>query len=1286
MGKFFVGIYDYLNGHKAVFRLSLFLSVVLWAFLASRLHLEDSVTGFFPKTESFSNEAEVFGNLKVTDKIIVLFSEKNTSSAVSDSLFAASDRFSELLSKGEADNLIDGYQHTFGGKDVAQTSDFIYANLPVFLQDSDYASIDSLTSESTIRQRLENDYISMISPAGIVLGDFLLRDPLGIGNPALSHTADLNIASDYVMRDGHLFTSDGKTMLSFIEPAEGQGYGGRNDELVSLIENSIDSLKTEFNTLDVQYFGGPAVAVYNARQLKKDTLLTSLVALVIIVLFITMVFKRKRSVLLILAPVLYGVLFAMALVALIKGSISGIAIGSGSAIIGVALSYSIHILAHQNHVRTVRQLLSEIASPLTVGSFTTVGAFLGLLFTDSSLLQDFGLIAALTLVGTSFFCLVFLPHFLSGQEDVKEGVLLSKIEALNSYPFEKNKWLVGGLVILTIVCMFTSSKVKFDSNMMNLNYWAPHLKAAETKISAQGSNSMKNVMFVSVGKSQDDAAKAYNRTNSSLDSLLRSGKIDSYANAGRFVCGDREQRERILKWDNYWTPEKKATLKEALHSYGGEIGFSEDAFDSFLASLDKKYVLVDYSDDDSLPALFSNWVAKSDKLTMLVSQVRLKNSEKEQVYGHFLGRPDVVIYDQSYFADKAASTINKDFYLILYISSILIFFVLAISYGRLELALLSFLPMLISWVIIIGIMGMIGIEFNIVNIILSTFIFGMGDDFSIFILDGLLSKYKTGRALLNSHKTAIFFSTFTIIVGVGVLIFAKHPALHSIALITILGMIAVVLVAYTAEPILFNLIASGPASKGRPPYTFSSLVRVVAVYGLFAVSCLLVTFSILILAILPIPKERKQTATSVLSHLCCRMVLRSGFFIKRKIELPEGESLRDSVASSSVIIANHQSFYDILMVLAVYPKVRFMVADWVHRSPIMGFPIRFMGYYSKSKGYETQTDQIRKDLENGWSVVIFPEGTRSADGRIGRFHKGAFYLASLLKVSIRPVVFYGNNMVVPKSQSFNPSDGVSVMRFLPEIKPESVSLTYQAETKRVEEEFRTQLESLEERFDVPSNPYFYWSLVKNYIYKGPVTEWYVRVKTRMENNYAFFDSVLPRKGRITDLGCGMGQMCFMLAMYSHERELYGVDYDKEKIEIAANGYLSRRLSNVLFRCEDVCSCDLPESDAFVLSDMLHYLERDKQEALISRCAGRLKAGGMILIRDADTEKAKGQKVTDFTEVLSTKVFRFNKTAGELRFLSASQISSLCLQHGLRIDETVGNDSLTSNTFYVLRKL
>ena len=112
--------------------------------------------------------------------------------------------------------------------------------------------------------------------------------------------------------------------------------------------------------------------------------------------------------------------------------------------------------------------------------------------------------------------------------------------------------------------------------------------------------------------------------------------------------------------------------------------------------------------------------------------------------------------------------------------------------------------MAISWIWILGIMAILGIKFNIVNIILATFIFGQGDDYTIFMTEGCISEYVHGKPLLASYKRSIILSALIMFIGIGTLIFARHPALHSLAEVTIIGMFSVVLMAYLVPPLLFK--------------------------------------------------------------------------------------------------------------------------------------------------------------------------------------------------------------------------------------------------------------------------------------------------------------------------------------------------------------------------------------------------------------------------------------------------------------------------------------------------
>ena len=1283
MTQFFIGLYDYFERHKILFYLSLISCVLLMGFFALQVRFEENITQFFPDTKDSQNTIKVFDNLKIKDKIIIMLSSADTCQRVEpDSLIEAAGQLQQTLTEKAGGTLIKGIFAQVDQSLIGGATDFVYEHLPLFLTDTDYQRFDSLLTEKGIQAIMQKNYTNLLSPAGIALRSYILRDPLGLGSEALKHLQDFQLEANYEIYDEHIFSKDGSTLLMFITPVFSTGSTGKNDELIKILEEELQHVQGESPTIRAEYFGGPSVGVYNARQIKKDTILTSSLALLIIIVFISLVFKRKRSIPLIITPVLFGGLFALFLIFFIKGSISAIAVGAGSAVMGIALSYSIHMLAHQNHVSTVQQLIKEIAYPLTVGSFTTIGAFMGLIFTSSDLLRDFGLFASLALVGTTLFCLIYLPHFLKGQADVKQGCILRIIEKINAYSYEKNKWLVGGILLITVICLFTSQKVGFNNDMMSLNYEPQHLKQSEEKLMQLFDSDEKTVLFVSVGKDMNQATETYAVTNQKLLALKDQGLIKDYASASQFLISPQEQQLRLKRWKDYWTDEKQQQVREQLETAAAEYRFRPGSFDPFYQWLNQPFGEYHYAaqEDDLSGKLLNEWQTSADSITMLISQIRISDQNKETVYQHFSKDQDVVIFDRSYFANKWVSAINDDFYLILYISSFLIFFALWFSYGRIELTLMSFLPMLVSWVIILGLMGILGIEFNIINIILSTFIFGIGDDFSIFIMDGLQNKYRTGQKVLNSHKTAIFFSAFTTVVGMGALVFAKHPALQSISLISILGMIAVVLVAYTIQPLIFRFFIAGPASKGLPPYTLIGLIRTVLLFLLFFIGCIFLRVLIAVLYLVPVRKSSKQRLVCRLIQITCKGILLLATAVKKEHINKANERFQHP----AIIIANHQSFIDILVLLSLSSKILMVTNHWVWHSPFFGAIIRYVDFYYIGEGYEQYMERMRKKVKEGYSIAIFPEGTRTYNGKMKRFHKGAFYLAETLQLDILPILLYGNNKIIAKAQPFNIRKGIIYTEILPRIPADDLSFgtTYQERTKRISAYMKEGYARICREKNTTDNPAFYEALIQNYIYKGPVVEWYIRIKVKMERNYRLFNRLIPVQGQITDIGCGFGPLCYMLSMLSEDRDILGIDYDEDKIALAQHGWL--RNEHLQFRHGNALEYPLPESDVFILNDMLHYMSYEHQRTLLLKCADRLRSQGMIIIRDGNSANTSKHRLTRFTELLSTRIFNFNRTAGELHFTTETQLRKIAVTCGMNV-EIIPNDKYTSNTIYIFRK-
>lgn len=150
-----------------------------------------------------------------------------------------------------------------------------------------------------------------------------------------------------------------------------------------------------------------------------------------------------------------------------------------------------------------------------------------------------------------------------------------------------------------------------------------------------------------------------------------------------------------------------------------------------------------------------------------------------------------------------------------------------------------------------------------------------------------------------------------------------------------------------------------------------------------------------------------------------QIIHRSAKFITQCIGIP-GTKYSKLIAPSaefgtpSVIICNHQSHLDLIYLLSLSPNMIFLTNDWVWNNPFYGFLIRHAEYYPASSGIDALLPKFRSLISRGYSIAIFPEGTRSADCKIARFHQGAFYVAKQLGVGITPIILYGTGRVLRK--------------------------------------------------------------------------------------------------------------------------------------------------------------------------------------------------------------------------------------------------------------------------------
>lgn len=119
-----------------------------------------------------------------------------------------------------------------------------------------------------------------------------------------------------------------------------------------------------------------------------------------------------------------------------------------------------------------------------------------------------------------------------------------------------------------------------------------------------------------------------------------------------------------------------------------------------------------------------------------------------------------------------------------------------------------------------------------------------------------------------------------------------------------------------------------------------------------------------------------------------------------------------------VVVSTHASLIDIPLNLGLPLPIRVSARPGIFRVPVMGAYMRFSRMIpvgSGSRGeIEASLEACRAAIRDGASILVFPEGTRSEDGRIGPFQKGAFVLARELGVPVLPVVIDGSGAALPK--------------------------------------------------------------------------------------------------------------------------------------------------------------------------------------------------------------------------------------------------------------------------------
>lgn len=814
MHKIFLPIYRFFEHHKALMYTILVVSSIVFILFGMRLHFEEDITKLLPESNVESQLA--FSSIQLKDKIYIQVTSADERVST-DVLAQRTDEFIDLLfEKDTAHHFISNVLYRMEPETALNALDFVLEHIPSFVDTSAYSDFDKAMEPEAVENQMWVNYNLMMEDEDGSITQAIGYDPFNLRSAVLGDALE-GATNSFNIIDGHFFCPDSTVAIAYLAPAFRSLDSWSATHFSKMLSKAQKEFEASHPDVKVHAHGDPIGSVSNAGRIRADLALTVGISIVLILILIGLCFRSFSFIWEMLLPIIYGALFSMACIYWLKGGMSLMALGLGAIVLGVAISYCLHVLIHHFFVGDPEKMLTDEATPVFLGCVTTVGAFCSLLFTESDLLRDFGLFASFGLVGSTLFALIFLPHFLPKRHANADDKTFQRISRLNNLPFDRKPWFLVLMVILVIIGIIFSPKVKFDSDLRNLDYNSPAEVEAEGLFNEKNNDGFFHLYFATVSTDIDEALEADKMLMPKIESLKQQGLVHSYTDMiPKLFVTEADQEQRIAAWNAYWTKERKAEAIRMIDKGAKDFGLDPMMFYEFKYLLDAEYEPASLMESGVIPDnLLGNFIeCNADNQYMIFTDVAMRFDEKDLVTDELVTNPKTFVLEPFYYCKSMVEIIHDDFNIAVGISSLFVLVILLISFRNIITALLSFLPMVLSWFMVQGYMAILGLEFNLINIVIATFIFGVGVDYSIFITEGLLSEARTGsRDVLTWHKIAIFFSAAILIIVVTSLLFAVHPAIRSIGLITLIGMASTIMISYCLQPFAFRQLMRIPWYK-----------------------------------------------------------------------------------------------------------------------------------------------------------------------------------------------------------------------------------------------------------------------------------------------------------------------------------------------------------------------------------------------------------------------------------------------------------------------------------------
>ncbi|MGE5319605.1 MAG: MMPL family transporter [Hyphomicrobiaceae bacterium] len=414
-----------------------------------------------------------------------------------------------------------------------------------------------------LQAAISNSIDLLASPAGLLLKPYLTRDPTGELVELLSN---LNAGAQPDSRAGVWSSHDGQRALLLVQTrALGSDTDGQEKAITLIREQfAAASRGAGLTSLKLQLSGPGLFAVKSRATIRDEVARLSLISLSAIVAVLFFVYRSPRLLLLGLLPVASAALAGIVAVSLAYGTVYGITVGFGSALIGEAVDYSIYYFVQSSRLG-VAGWRQRFWPTIRLGVLTSVFGFGALLFSGFPGLAQLGLYALTGVLTAAVVTRFVLPPLAGAGTHVPVPARAGKALHAGLRHVRALRWPVTGLALAAATYLVAQHDRLWLPNLSVLSTVSAKDAALDTRLRADLGAPDARYMAVVTAPDREAALQAAERAGQQLDRLVADGEIGGYDSPARFLPSARAQaaRRAALPSADELRPRLQAALRDS---------------------------------------------------------------------------------------------------------------------------------------------------------------------------------------------------------------------------------------------------------------------------------------------------------------------------------------------------------------------------------------------------------------------------------------------------------------------------------------------------------------------------------------------------------------------------------------------------------------------------------------------------------------------------------------------------------------------------------------------------